>query len=55
MSLAGDDDAAAADKLEVGSGPARVDLADELARGVEHLHAVTYAGVEVALAIGVEA
>jgi len=54
VGLAGDDDAASADELEVGRRPARVDLADQLARRVEDLHAVAHAGVEVTLGVGVE-
>jgi hypothetical protein len=52
--LAHDGEAAVACKLEVGGGTTRVDLANELARGVPDLDAVAAAGVDVALGVDVD-
>lgn len=49
LGLAGDDHAALAGELKVGGDGARVDLADELARGVPDVDAVAAAGVDAAL------
>ena len=54
VGLAHDGEAAVARKLEVGSGAAGVDLADELAGGVPDLNAITAAAIDVALAVDVD-
>lgn len=53
LSLSADDHPALARKLEVRAGAPKVDLAEELARGVPHLDAVAAARVDVAVAVGV--
>lgn len=54
LGLTGDDHAALASELEVGGGGAGVDLANQLARLVEDVHAVTAASVDAASGIGVD-
>ena len=54
LRLTGNDQAAATDKLEVGSSPASVNLANQLARRVPDVDTITNTGVDVALAIGVD-
>ena len=55
LRLAHDHQATIAGELEVGSGAARVDLADKLARGIPDVHAVADTGVDVALAVAMDA
>lgn len=55
LSLAHDDHAPLARKLEVGGGDARVDLAQELPGVVPDVYAVVGAGVDVAFRVAVDA
>lgn len=55
LGLSADDHPALARELEVRAGAPKVDLAEELARGVPDLDAVAAARVDVAVAVGVHA